>query len=310
MSKIVVIGSSNMDLVVQVPRCPEAGETIFGTSFTTTPGGKGANQAVAVARIGGSLSFVTRLGHDAFGEQMRQHFLHEGMDPQHILCDAQAPTGTALITVEEQGENRIIVIPGANALLSTEDIEKALPELTSCTYVLTQLEIPLDTVAYLAEKASEQGKRLILNPAPARPLPDSLLKQVFLITPNETEAEILTGIKVCDEASALQAATWFMEKGVRQVIITLGSKGAFVCTRDFQGLIPSYKVQATDTTAAGDVFNGAVTVALSEGKALTDAARFGCAASAIAVTRRGAQASIPTRKEVDTFLKEREGYPL
>lgn len=302
MSKITVIGSTNMDLVVTVPRCPVAGETIFGSSFVTNPGGKGANQAVAVARIGSEVTFITKLGKDGFGEQMRQHFMHEGISPKHILTDAEAPTGTALITVEEQGENRIIVISGANARLTEEDIEKAAKDIAESHFVLTQLEIPLQTVEYIAEKTTARQQRLILNPAPARPLPDSLLEKIFLITPNETEAELLTGIRVCDEESALQAALWFRKKGVQQTVITMGSQGAFVFTDDFQGMIPAFKVQAVDTTAAGDVFNGALTVALAEGKSTVDAARFGCAASALAVTRPGAQNSIPTRTEIDVFL--------
>lgn len=302
MNKILVIGSSNMDLVVQVPRCPAAGETLFGSSFTTNYGGKGANQAVAVARIGSGVTFMTKLGNDTFGQQMRQHFSEEGMDLTHILTDAESPTGTALITVEDKGENRIIVVPGANARLTENDVESLSAEINSCRFVLTQLEIPLPTVLHIAEMTSAAGKQLILNPAPARPLPDSLLQKVFLITPNETEAEILTGIRVSDVESARRAALWFREKGVQQIVITMGSQGAFVFTDDFQGMVPSYKVKAIDTTAAGDVFNGALTVALSEGKTTADAARFGCAASALAVMRPGAQSSIPTRTEIDAFL--------
>lgn len=302
MNKILVIGSSNMDLVVQVPRCPAAGETLFGSSFTTNYGGKGANQAVAVARIGSGVTFMTKLGNDTFGQQMRQHFSEEGMDLTHILTDAESPTGTALITVEDKGENRIIVVPGANARLTENDVESLSAEINSCRFVLTQLEIPLPTVLRVAEMTSAAGKQLILNPAPARPLPDSLLQKVFLITPNETEAEILTGIRVSDVESARRAALWFRKKGVQQIVITMGSQGAFVFTDDFQGMVPAYKVKAIDTTAAGDVFNGALTVALSEGKTTADAARFGCAASALAVMRPGAQSSIPTRTEIDAFL--------
>lgn len=302
MNKILVIGSSNMDLVVQVPRCPAAGETLFGSSFTTNYGGKGANQAVAVARIGSGVTFMTKLGNDTFGQQMRQHFSEEGMDLTHILTDAESPTGTALITVEDKGENRIIVVPGANARLTENDVESLSAEINSCRFVLTQLEIPLPTVLHIAEMTSAAGKQLILNPAPARPLPNSLLQKVFLITPNETEAEILTGIRVSDVESARRAALWFREKGVQQIVITIGSQGAFVFTDDFQGMVPAYKVKAIDTTAAGDVFNGALTVALSEGKTTADAARFGCAASALAVMRPGAQSSIPTRTEIDAFL--------
>lgn len=245
---------------------------------------------------------MTKLGNDTFGQQMRQHFSEEGMDLTHILTDAESPTGTALITVEDKGENRIIVVPGANARLTENDVESLSAEINSCRFVLTQLEIPLPTVLHIAEMTSAAGKQLILNPAPARPLPDSLLQKVFLITPNETEAEILTGIRVSDAESARRAALWFREKGVQQIVITMGSQGAFVFTDDFQGMVPAYKVKAIDTTAAGDIFNGALTVALSEGKTTADAARFGCAASALAVMRPGAQSSIPTRTEIDAFL--------
>lgn len=304
MGKIVVVGSSNNDLVVNVGRAPSAGETVFGQSFMVNPGGKGANQAVAVARIGGSVSFVTKVGDDLFGKQMKQHFLDEGIDLSHVLTDSNAPTGTALITVEDSGENRIIVVSGANASLRVSDIDDAVGLIDECDIVLVQLEIPLPTVEHVAELAASRGKRLILNPAPACALSDKLLGCVSLITPNETEAEILTGIKVTDESSASRAVDFFLGKGVQQVVITLGSSGAFVGTRDVRTLVPAYKVNAVDTTAAGDVFNGALAVSLSEGRSLLEAVRFATAASAIAVTRRGAQSSVPVRSEVDDLLSK------
>ena len=304
MGKIVVIGSCNTDLVVNVDRSPNAGETVFGQSFMINPGGKGANQAVAVARIGNGVSFISKVGNDVFGSQTKQHFLDEGMDISHVLTDNSAPTGTALITVEKGGENRIIVVSGANAELGVADIDEAMPLIDECDIILVQLEIPLSTVEYVARLASSKGKKLILNPAPACRLSDELLGHVYLITPNETEAEILTGIKVVDEESASRAVDYFLKKGIQQVVITLGASGAFVGTSECRILVPAYKVDAVDTTAAGDVFNGALAVYLSEGHNLLDAVRFASAASAIAVTRRGAQSSVPMRNEVDAMLNK------
>lgn len=304
MGKIVVIGSCNTDLVVNVDRSPNAGETVFGQSFMLNPGGKGANQAVAVARIGNGVSFISKVGNDVFGSQAKQHFLDEGMDISHVLTDKSAPTGTALITVEKGGENRIIVVSGANAELGVADIDEAMVLIDECDIILVQLEIPLSTVEHVARLAASKGKKLILNPAPACSLSDELLSHVYLITPNETEAEILTGIKVVDEESASKAVDYFLKKGLQQVVITLGASGAFVGTGECRTLVPAYKVNAVDTTAAGDVFNGALAVYLSEGHNLLDAVRFASAASAIAVTRCGAQSSVPMRNEVDVMLNK------
>lgn len=303
MSKIVVIGSSNADLVVNTKKAPERGETVMGESFAVNYGGKGANQAVAVQRIGGEVTFVAKVGDDQFGHQMRNHFTEEKMDLTYLYTEATTSSGVALIIVDEHGENRIVVAAGANGKLTEKDIETALPAIEKSEIVLIQLETPMATVEYACKKAMALNKKVILNPAPACQLSDDLLNGLFLITPNETEAGILTGVSVEDEASALKAAGILLGKGVQNVAITLGAKGVWVHNACHSLLIKSYKVDAVDTVAAGDVFNGAMAVALSEGKNLIEAAHFACAASAISVTRIGAQSSVPYREEVEEFMK-------
>lgn len=301
-SKIVVIGSSNMDLVVNVARQPVAGETVMGQSLFVNPGGKGANQAVAVKRLGGDVTFVTKIGKDLFGQQLRAHYADEKMDQTYVLTDEKNPTGVALITVEEHGENRIVVVSGANAGLDVAELDFLQSLIDRCDYILLQLEIPLTVIGEVIRLARKAGKRLVLNPAPAMPVPDDWLDGLFLITPNETEAEKLTGIRVADEDGARQAAACFLAKGVRNVVITLGERGALVASGEAMTLVPAGKVRAVDTTAAGDVFNGALVVALAEDRPLCEAARWACTASAIAVTRKGAQESAPYRDEVDNLF--------
>lgn len=303
MSKIVVIGSSNADLVVNTKKAPEGGETVMGESFAMNYGGKGANQAVAVQRIGGEVTFVAKVGDDQFGHQMRNHFAEEKMDLTYLYTDAETSSGVALIIVDGRAENRIVVAAGANGKLTEKDIEAAFPAIEKSEIVLMQLETPMATVEYVCKKAAALNKKMILNPAPACQLSDDLLNGLFLITPNETEAGILTGVSVEDEVSALKAADILLDKGVQNVAITLGAKGVWVHNAYHSLLIKSYKVDAVDTVAAGDVFNGAMAVALSEGKNLIEAAKFACAASAISVTRIGAQSSVPYREEVEEFMK-------
>lgn len=303
MSKIVVIGSSNADLVVNTKKAPEGGETVMGESFAMNYGGKGANQAVAVQRIGGEVTFVAKVGDDQFGHQMRNHFAEEKMDLTYLYTDAETSSGVALIIVDGRAENRIVVAAGANGKLTEKDIEAALPAIEKSEIVLMQLETPMATVEYVCKKAAALNKKMILNPAPACQLSDDLLNGLFLITPNETEAGILTGVSVEDEVSVLKAADILLDKGVQNVAITLGAKGVWVHNAYHSLLIKSYKVDAVDTVAAGDVFNGAMAVALSEGKNLIEAAKFACAASAISVTRIGAQSSVPYREEVEEFMK-------
>lgn len=299
--KILVVGSSNTDMVIKARHLPRPGETIMGGTFFMNPGGKGANQAVAVARLGGQVTFICKTGSDIFGHQSQQLFEEEGINTSYIFSDSEHPSGVALITVDDKAENCIVVASGANANLLPSDLIKAEEAIEQADLVLLQLEIPMQTVEHVVETAFRMGKKVILNPAPAHPLSSVLLQHLYLITPNETEAEMISGVKITDEASAVEAARTLSEMGVQNVIITLGSKGALVYYGGEVDFVSALKVDAVDTTAAGDVFNGALTVALSEGRSLTDAVRFACKASAISVTRVGAQASAPYRNEVDTF---------
>ena len=298
MSRILVIGSSNTDMVIKTEKLPAPGETILGGKFLMNPGGKGANQAVAAARLGGKVTFITKRGNDLFGNQAVGLLMREGIHTQYIVKDMELPSGVALITVDSTGENSIVVAPGANGNLLQEDIPTAVFETTKYEILLLQLEIPINTVEYSAVAASEKGIKVILNPAPARRLSDNLLMHTWLITPNETEAEIITGVKITDIPSAEKAAEIIMKRGVKNVIITLGETGAYIKSDNFTGLIPGIKVIPVDTTAAGDVFNGAIAVALSEGKALNEAVVFANKAASISVTRMGAQASAPYRNEI------------
>lgn len=261
-------------------------------------GGKGANQAVAAARLSGDVTFIAKLGDDIFGKQALQLFKEEGIDTSCIIVDAQHPSGVALITVDDNGENCIAVASGANAQLMRSDIEDAKEKIASTPIVLMQLEVPVETVAWAASLALQNGKVVILNPAPACELPAELFQYISIITPNETEAEMLSGIKVADVQSAKRAADVIRSKGVKTVIITLGSKGALVIGDGVEQLVAAPVVTAVDTTAAGDVFNGALAVALSDGKDIITAVEFACKAAAISVTRLGAQASAPFRNEL------------
>lgn len=299
--QILVVGSSNTDMVIKAAHLPRPGETILGGTFFMNPGGKGANQAVAIARLGGPVTFICKTGSDIFGHQSQQLFEEEGINTSYVFSDSGNPSGVALITVDEKAENSIVVASGANANLLPSDLEKAEEAIERADLVLMQLEVPMETVCFVADIAWQKGKKVILNPAPAHPLPADLLRHLYLITPNETEAEMITGVKITDESSAGEAARALSGMGVQHVIITLGSKGALIYSNGKAEMVPALKVAAVDTTAAGDVFNGALTVALSEGRSLKEAARFACKASAISVTRVGAQSSAPYRNEVDIF---------
>lgn len=299
--QILVVGSSNTDMVIKAAHLPRPGETILGGTFFMNPGGKGANQAVAIARLGGPVTFICKTGSDIFGHQSQQLFEEEGINTSYIFSDSEHPSGVALITVDEKAENCIVVASGANANLMPSDLARAEEAIEQTDLVLMQLEIPMETVCYVADLAWEKGKKVILNPAPAHPLSAELLRRLYLITPNETEAEMISGVKITDDSSACEAARVLSGMGVQNVIITLGSKGALIYCDGKSEIVPAWKVEAVDTTAAGDVFNGALTVALSEGRDLKEAARFACKASAISVTRVGAQSSAPYRNEVDIF---------
>lgn len=300
--RVLVVGSSNTDMIIKVDRIPRPGETLFGGEFVTAAGGKGANQAVAAARAGGEVTFIARVGRDRFGENAMAGFAREGIDVQYVTHDKSAPSGVALIFVSKDGENSIAVAGGANGRLSPVEVNEARGAIARASVVLIQLETPLETVQTAAQLAVEAGVPVILNPAPALSLPAKLLQCVSLLTPNETEAGFLTGIAVTDKASAAQAAERLRAKGVATVIITLGSAGAFVADGSVREIVPGFRVTAVDTTAAGDVFNGALSVALGEGQTLIESVRFANAAAAISVTRLGAQPSVPDRKEIERFL--------
>lgn len=296
--KILIVGSSNTDMVIKTLNFPAPGETILGGRFLMNAGGKGANQAVAAARLGGLVTFVGKIGDDIFGKQAVQQLEDEGINVDFVAVDPENPSGVALITVDRKGENSIVVAPGSNGTLSPVDFNKAIAELNASEFVLMQLEIPIPTVEHIAQLAALKQKKVILNPAPAAQLSDELLKNLYIITPNETEAELLTGIKVTDEESALNAASVLNEKGIEIVIITMGSAGAFLLANGKPEIIHAPKVEAVDTTAAGDTFNGALVVALSEGKTIQESIAFANKAASISVTRVGAQSSVPYRKEI------------
>jgi ribokinase len=285
-------------MVIQTDHLPGAGETVLGGTFFMNPGGKGANQAVAAAHLGISVTFICKTGNDIFGHQVHQLLEEEGIDSSYVFSDINTPSGVALITIDAKGENCIVVASGANANLTSADLKKAEDAINSSDLVLMQLEIPIETVEYVARIASVKSKKVILNPAPVCPLSKELLSNLYLITPNKTEAEMLSGIKIDDFATAKEAAIEICRSGVKNVVITLGSKGALVYSEEECSLIEAFKVEAVDTTAAGDVFNGALCVALMEGQTLVSAAKFACKAASISVTRYGAQKSAPYRNEI------------
>jgi ribokinase len=298
MGRILVIGSSNTDMVIKTNKLPGPGETILGGTFLMNPGGKGANQAVAAARLGGKVTFIAKRGNDLFGNQAIGLFMREGIESKYVVKDMEFPSGVALITVDASGENSIVVAPGSNGNLKEEDIPPKIFESKKYEILMLQLEIPMATVEYSALKAAENGMKVILNPAPACNLSDALLRNTWLITPNETEAGMISGVPITDIQSAERASVMIQERGVKNVIITLGETGAYVKSENYWGLIPGIKVDPVDTTAAGDVFNGALAVAVSEGKDIYEAVLFANKAAAISVTRMGAQASAPYRTEI------------
>ena len=303
MSKIVVIGSSNTDMVVKTSHLPAGGETVLGGDFFMNAGGKGANQAVAAARQGNKVVFVAKTGDDLFGRQVREALEQDNINTDYVFTDKEHPSGVALITIDKDAENCIVVASGANMYLSKEDIDKAKDEICSANVVLMQLESPIQTVEYAAQIASKAGVRVILNPAPApaEPLSEELLKNLYLITPNRSEASRLTGINVKDVHSAQQAAQVLYDMGVKNVIITLGKEGSLVYDGAMFMRIEATKVEAVDTTAAGDTYNGVLASALSEGRSVIDSANEASVASAISVTRMGAQPAAPTREEIRKF---------
>ena len=299
MSNILVIGSSNTDMVVKTARFPTPGETILGGEFFMFSGGKGANQAVAAARIGGDVTLICKTGKDIFADRAIAVFKEEGINISHIQTHSTIASGVALIIVDDKGENEIVVAPGSNDSLSDEDIKSAENEIKNADILLMQLEIPVSSVLSAAKLAAKHDKRVVLNPAPAQELPAELYKYLYIITPNETEAEILTGVKVDDLTSASRAAEKLLSYGVKNVIITMGSAGAFFKNKETELMIEAPKVKAVDSTAAGDVFNGVLVAEITSGKNWEAAMTTACKAASISVTRMGAQSSMPYRKEVE-----------
>lgn len=300
---ITVVGSLNMDLVARSPRIPQPGETIIGGALLTMPGGKGANQAVAAARLGAATAMVGKVGQDAFAAPLLQNLAEVSVDHTFVQQDAATATGAALIVVDDAGENSIVVTPGANHQLTPADIEAAETVITTAKVLLLQLEVPLDAVVKAAQMARSNGVTVILNPAPAQVLPPELLNTVDILIPNETETELLTGLPVSSQTEAELAAAKLREQGVPTVIITLGARGALLIDGNQSILIPPFNVTPVDTTAAGDAFVGGFAVALTEGQPLPQAVRWGNAAGALAATKLGAQPSLPHRAALLNKLK-------
>ncbi len=304
---IVVVGSSNTDLIIKTGRIPAPGETIIGGEFITAAGGKGANQAVAAARLGATVSFVARVGKDDFGRRATDNFKREGMDTRFVYSDGSAPSGIAIIIVDKKGENSIVVASGANATLSPSDVDRAMPAIRKAGILLMQLETPLDTVIHAAAAAHEAGVPVILNPAPARKLPQKLLKCITYLTPNESEAALLTGVTVTNENTAREAGELLRRQGVKTVIVTMGSRGALIISDGIVQRVATKKIKAVDTTAAGDAFNGALAVALLSGQKLENAVRFANHAGALSAMKMGAHPSLPTAEEVERFIGKQDG---
>ena len=300
--KIAVVGSSNMDLVVKSNRIPAVGETILGGDFIMVPGGKGANQAVAAAKLGAEVYFVAKLGNDVFAEQSLGNFRKETVNTKYVIQTGEAPSGVALILVDDGGNNLIVVAPGANQTLLPADVERAESDIASCGAVVAQLEVPLETIEFAAKVANDLKVPFVLDPAPARELGPELLRMVDVLTPNETEAQILTGIEVTDEESARAAAKNLLERDIKAVILTLGDKGFLLADNEQAQYVSARKVDAVDSTAAGDAFTGSLAVGIAQNKPLSDAALFANYVAALSVTKMGAQSSMPTLGEVESFM--------
>lgn len=300
--KSVVFGSINMDLVVTTPQLPKPGETLTGHTYFTAPGGKGANQAVAAARLGAETVMIGRVGNDAFAGPLRDNLAGNGVDTTAVQADPSVSSGVALIQVEDSGENTIVIIPGSNGTVGEADVERLAAVLAAGDILLLQLEVPLEAVIAAAKVAVDKGAMLILDPAPARELPDELIALATLITPNETEAGILTGITVNDRESAQAAAQALLKRGAKQVLVKLGADGAIWADGETMTHVPAFSVKAIDTVAAGDASNGGIAAGLCAGLPLADALAWGMAAGGLATTKRGAQQAMPTRAEVEGLV--------
>jgi ribokinase len=303
MSDIVVVGSLNMDLVIRAQRAPAAGETLSADELHTIPGGKGANQAAAIARLGISVAMVGRVGQDDYGEQLVSNLNRQGVDVTHIRRELGVQTGLAIIVVDRLGENRILLISGSNAHVNEEDIDGALESITKAKLLLCQLETLHTTVNYAIETASRCNIPILLNPAPAYPIPDQILKNISYLVLNETEAQVVSRLPVEGVASAKKAALSLCARGVKTVVITLGSQGAVVSSGEGTAHVPGFAVHPIDTTAAGDAFIGGFAVATARGLPMNERLRFANACGALAVTKLGAQTSLPSLEEVESFLQ-------
>jgi ribokinase len=300
--RIVVVGSSNTDMVIKAARIPAPGETVLGGEFLTTPGGKGANQAVAAARLGAEVTLVARVGADVLGEAALRNFEMEGIRTDYVYRDEEAASGVALIFVDAAGENAIAVASGANARLTAEDVARAEPRIAEADVVLLQLEVPLAAVLAAVEIARSHGRRVVLNPAPAQTVPDALLRHVDVLTPNETEAEMLLGGGDAGLGGVAATAQALRERGAGTIIVTMGKEGVFVVAPEGEYHVAGRRVQTVDTTGAGDAFSGALACAWGSGQEFRAAIDFAIAASALSVTRAGAQSALPRREEVERFL--------
>ncbi|CEI72296.1 ribokinase [Romboutsia hominis] len=300
MKNICVIGSLNMDLVVNVEKMPKAGQTLLGSNFKEVPGGKGANQAVAMARLNGNVTMIGKVGNDSFGETLVNSLKKDNVNTDYIQVE-KGPSGVALITVDKNAQNSIVVAPGANYKLTKEDIDKNIDAIKNSDIVVVQLETPLETIKYALKKAKELGKYTILNPAPAVVLEDGIIENVDLLTPNETELEIISGKSISNEDDINECAQIMINKGVKELIVTLGSKGSLYINKETSMFKKAYKVEAIDTTAAGDSYTGALAVAISIGKDMEYAMDFASKVGALSVMKEGAQSSLPTLIEVENF---------
>lgn len=300
MKNICVIGSLNMDLVVNVDKMPKPGQTIIGSNFKEVPGGKGANQAVAMARLNGNVSMIGKVGEDGFGQTLINSLKNDKVDTTYIKTTKGA-TGVALITVDNNAQNSIVVSPGANFEVKEEDIDNNIEAIKNSDIVVLQLETPLNTIKYALKKSKELNKYTILNPAPALKLDDEIIKNVDLLTPNETELEIISGVSIETEEDIQKAAQIMIEKGVKELIVTLGSKGSLYINKEKSIFKKAYKVEAVDTTAAGDSYTGALAVALSKDKNIEEAMDFASKVGALSVLKEGAQSSLPTLEDVENF---------
>jgi len=302
--KILVIGSTNVDFLIKSEKLPAIGETVTEGIFMQNFGGKGANQAVGAARAGGDITFVTCLGEDLYADELLRSFRNDGIDTQFIFRDPDAATGSALIMLDKEGNNYLSVASGANYKLLPSHINRVMTVFADAEMIVLQMEIPFETIAYILELAKKHHKKVLFNLAPARPFDLSVLKQVYAFVVNEVEAAMVTGLKVETDDEIKTAANKLLEMGCQIAVITLGARGSFIASGEYQQFVPAFKVKAVDTTAAGDVYCGSMAVALVEGKSLVEAVRFAGAASAISVTRLGAQPSAPFRSEIDEFIEQ------